>query len=613
MTHGGTDHVTILHVDDDPAFAQLVAINLERRVEGAQVETYERGSAVLERLEAGGVDCIVSDYQMPGLTGVELLESVRERSAVPFVLFTGHGSEDVASDAISAGVTDYVQKHTGDDQWLLLANRVERAVREHRALAAREEADRRFSTLIEAMPGVAYRSPLDPRWPISFVSKGCRELTGYARHELESGEVSWGGDIVHPAHRGDGWDEIVAAVEAGERYKRTYRIQTRAGETKWVSEHGLGVTERGDVAAVEGYVIDVTKRRERRRELREKESLLDSLFESIPIHLFVKDEEARHVRVSSAHIDDPDAVVGKTDLELQSRPAFEHCRASFEDDRRVLESNEPILDKQEYLPTLDRWNLTSKVPWTDDDGTVVGIIGITQDITERKHQKREIVRQNERLSEFANIVSHDLKGPLNVATGNLELARETQDADRLDTVADALERINDIVDDVLSMARDGPAVLDREYVGLHDAVTEAWQTIGDPGATLEMPDGLGTVHCDRVRLVRLLENLFRNAVEHGSTAPIVTVRRLEDEVGFVVIDDGPGIPDEARELVFEQGFSTGKNGTGYGLSIVADIADAHGWTPRIRDADGDGVRIEILTGGGGAAEGEAQSNSTSED
>ncbi|AFK19077.1 response regulator [Haloferax mediterranei ATCC 33500] len=617
MTHGETDHVTILHVDDDPAFAQLVAINLERRIEGANVETYERGTAVLDQLATGGVDCIVSDYQMPEMTGVELLETVREQYDVPFVLFTGHGSEEVASDAISAGVTDYVQKNTGDDQWLLLANRVERAVREHRALAAREEADRRFSTLIEAMPGVAYRSPLDPGWPISFVSEGCLELTGYEREALESGDISWGGDVVHPNDRGGGWDEIVDAVEAGERYKRTYRIQTRTGETKWVREHGLGVTEDGEVAAVEGYVYDVTEKHHRRMELREKESLLDSLFESVPIHLFVKDEAARHVRVSSALVDDPDALVGKTDLELSTLPEFEHHKQAFADDCRVLETNEAIIDKEEYLPDLDRWNLTSKVPWTDDDGNVVGIIGTTLDITERKRQEQEIIRQNKRLGEFASIVSHDLKGPLNVAQGNLELVREETETEneRLDTVADALERIGDIVDDVLSMARGGANDLERDNVDLEEAVVEAWRSIDatETDATLETPDRLGTIHCDRVRLVRLLENLFWNAVEHGSTGPTITVRRLQDDVGFAVIDDGPGIPEESREHVFERGYSTDEDGTGYGLSIVADIAEAHGWNPRVRTANGGGARIEIVTRDGLAQAETAQSNSTSDD
>ncbi|ELZ85921.1 HTR-like protein [Haloferax elongans ATCC BAA-1513] len=617
MIDGGGDDISILHVDDDPMFSELVSHNLTRRIDGVHIDTCERPDVVLDRVESDAVDCIVSDYQMPGMNGVELLEAVRESSDVPFILFTGHGSEAVASDAIAAGVTDYVQKDPGGDQWVLLANRVRRAISEYRAVEAQKESNRRFSTLIRAMPGVAYRSPIDSAWPMDFVSEGCRELTGYDPAELESGEVMWGADIVHPEHRGDGWDEILAAVEAGDRFDRTYRIRTRDGETKWVREQGLGVMEDGEAVAIEGYIFDVTDEHRRGIELRQKETLLDSLFENVPVHLFVKDDEARHVRVSSALVDDPESFVGKTDLEACVASEIQHRRRAYEDDRHVLETGEPILDKEEYVSNLDRWNLTSKVPWTDDDGNVVGIIGVSQDTTERKRRKQVLSRQNERLAEFANIVSHDLRNPLSVAHGNLELLQDDIDDERLETVADTLDRIDDIVEDVLSMAREGRNVLDRERVSLADAVEEAWQTVHAEGATLELPESLGTIHCDRARLVRLLENLLRNATEHAftddRTTPEITVQRLEDEVGFAVIDDGPGIPDAERESVFERGYTTDEDGTGYGLAIVAEIADAHDWDVRIRDAAGGGARIEVRTGQGLAPEADAQSNSTSED
>ncbi|WP_411963221.1 response regulator [Haloferax sp. YSMS24] len=656
MNDGDATGIRLLHVDDDPHFAELASLNLERRLPGVDVETCERGSQALDRLESERFDCLVSDFQMPEMDGVELLEAVRERSDVPFILFTGHGSEEVASDAIAAGVSDYVQKRPGSDQWVLLANRIRRAVREHRAVAERDESDRRFSTLIEAMPGVAFRTPVDPSWPIEFISDGCAELTGYDSETFESGDLTWE-DIVHPDDRGDDWDEITTAVETGEPFDVTYRIQTREGETKWVREQGLGVEENGEVCAVEGYVLDVTEERSRRLELREKETLLDSLFESVPVHLFAKDADARHVRVSSALVDDPESFVGKTDLELHATSSEEHRRQAYEDDRAVLETGDPILDKEEYLSNLDRWNLTSKVPWVDDDGDVVGIIGISRDITERKRHKQEVLAQNERLNEFASIVSHDLRNPLNVAHGNVELARKDHpDDERLDTALDALERLDDIVDDVWSMARQGQNVIDRKRVLLADAVDEAWRTVETADATLSVTDPLGTVHSDRSRLVRLLENLFRNAVEHGSTssqrspddavehgstgnrtpsddvaerrsagsqarpdnavdhdATTVTVRRLEDEVGFVVTDDGPGIPEAERESVFDRGYTTDESGTGYGLAIVADIVDAHGWDVRIGDSSSGGARIEVVTGRGLHPEDGAQSNSTSED
>ncbi|PSQ44033.1 histidine kinase, partial [Halobacteriales archaeon SW_7_68_16] len=124
----------VLHVDDDPAFTELTVDMLERQEDQFTVETAHSASEGLELLAGGGFDCIVSDYDMPGRNGLEFLEVIREQFPdLPFILFTGKGSEEVASDAISAGITDYLQKGGGTERYELLANRIETAVRQYRA------------------------------------------------------------------------------------------------------------------------------------------------------------------------------------------------------------------------------------------------------------------------------------------------------------------------------------------------------------------------------------------------------------------------------------------------------------------------------------------------
>jgi len=132
--------VNILHVDDDPEFAEITCKFLEREDERFTVSVETTVEDGLARLRQEAIDCIVSDYDVPGGDGIEFLETVREHYPdLPFILFTGKGSEGVASEAISAGVSDYLQKESGTDQYTVLANRITNLVSQYRAIATVEE------------------------------------------------------------------------------------------------------------------------------------------------------------------------------------------------------------------------------------------------------------------------------------------------------------------------------------------------------------------------------------------------------------------------------------------------------------------------------------------
>ncbi|MFB6270507.1 MAG: sensor histidine kinase, partial [Halobacterium sp.] len=212
--------------------------------------------------------------------------------------------------------------------------------------------------------------------------------------------------------------------------------------------------------------------------------------------------------------------------------------------------------------------------------------------TERRLRERtaELARQNDRLEEFATIVSHDLRAPLNVAAGRLELAREDADVDHLDDVAEALDRIETLIEDTLTLAREGQMVSDRGRVEFPEVATACWEHVATADATLDVVDEFA-VCADADRLQQVFENLFRNAVEHGGPDVTVTVGRLED--GFYVADDGPGVPAADRDQVFDRGFTTSDDGTGFGLAIVDEIADAHGWDVDVTESDAGGARFEV--------------------
>ncbi|MFH5799778.1 GAF domain-containing sensor histidine kinase [Haladaptatus sp. CMAA 1911] len=220
---------------------------------------------------------------------------------------------------------------------------------------------------------------------------------------------------------------------------------------------------------------------------------------------------------------------------------------------------------------------------------------IYTDITVQKQRQRKLERQNERLDEFANVVSHDLRNPLNIATGRLELLAEEVDNDHVPPIRRALARMESLIGDVLAMARQGKVVSETEPVSLTRVVRNAWMMVSTDEAELRLDDSLAVVDADEGRLRELFENLFRNAIEHAGSDVTVTVAPLPDTDGFFVADDGNGISADDYRTVFEHGYSTTDAGTGFGLAIVNSIAEAHGWEVRASESKTGGARFEIFT------------------
>ncbi|WP_018258090.1 GAF domain-containing sensor histidine kinase [Halomicrobium katesii] len=225
---------------------------------------------------------------------------------------------------------------------------------------------------------------------------------------------------------------------------------------------------------------------------------------------------------------------------------------------------------------------------------IVAALERTEQEDRLREQARELERKNERLEEFTSIVSHDLRNPLNVALGRVEYVRNDRDDDHLATAQQALERMAAIIEETLALARQGHSVSDREPVSVPEIAHRCWQTVQTASATLETAfEGAFTVLADRERLAHVLENLITNAVEHGGENVTVRIGPLTDEPGFYVEDDGPGIPETERSDVFETGYTTAQDGTGFGLSLVRDIVTAHGWTITATTGSNGGARFEI--------------------
>jgi two-component system sensor kinase FixL len=220
--------------------------------------------------------------------------------------------------------------------------------------------------------------------------------------------------------------------------------------------------------------------------------------------------------------------------------------------------------------------------------------GIIRDITERRRRENQLQDQKERLDEFADILTHDIRNPLSVAQGYTGIAQENHESPELEKVSESLSRIDELVEDVLQLSKAGRSIGETESVDIEDCIHESWDGVETPRATLRVDDELGSITADKSRFQELLGNLFRNAIDHGCGDVTVRMGPLSGEPGLYVSDNGPGISKSVRSEVFEHGYSTNQEGTGYGLSIVHQIVEAHGWEINITESTEGGARFEII-------------------
>jgi len=218
--------------------------------------------------------------------------------------------------------------------------------------------------------------------------------------------------------------------------------------------------------------------------------------------------------------------------------------------------------------------------------TVGELIGHT---LRRDRRHREIERQNERLERFASVISHDLQNPLSVISGYADLAKESGARADIERISEAASRMEAILDDLRTLARDAEDLGEREPIDVSTLVERSRTAVDLRSATVET-EPVGVIEADPGRLRQAFENLFRNAIEHAGAD--VTIRVGPISGGFAVSDDGPGIPAGKREAVFEEGY-TDDGGTGLGLSIVRTVIEAHGWSIEAAESDAGGARFEI--------------------
>ena len=658
--------VRVLHVDDDGDLAAIASDYLERESDRLSVTTATDPERALERVRSEPFDCVVSDYQMPEMSGFQLLEAVRaENPDLPFILFTGKGSEEVASEAVSAGVTDYLQKETGTEQYAVLANRVEnavaaaraeeRAARQERITALVRDINRRLvaaGTVAEIDRAVCAAFADSETYRFAWIGSPDPETGEIAVRAAAGGAAEYLADVTirhddTPRGRGPagraartGTVQYAASVADDDSFALWREAARRHGFESVVAVPLSAAANRHDVLAVYADTVDATSETERAvlaelgdtigeakaaAETRRRLEGLHAVTREL-VDAETKSEVARltvdAVRDTLGYpnnlvrlVDDDDrlqpvAISEGAAVMLGDRPAYPvgegtAGRAFADGETLVVDDVQDVDDGYDrkdarasmYVPIGDHGTLsigdTVVGAFDDSDVYLAEIFAANAEAAlDRVEQAQRRKRQNERLSAFTSVVSHDLRNPLSVLVGSLPLAEETGESEHFERCYDALDRMERLLDDLLRLAREGEAVDAPVPVDLAVVARDAWGSVDTADSDCRVETD-ATVLADRSRLQQLLENLVRNSTEHGGDAVTVTVGDLPEAEGFFVADDGRGIPEGQRERVFESGVSTSADGTGFGLAIVAEIASAHGWSVSVAESDACGARIEI--------------------
>ncbi|WP_165874839.1 PAS domain S-box protein [Natrarchaeobius oligotrophus] len=579
-----------------------------RRFDVHREPTVEGG---LERLadENVRVDCVVSHHDPPECDALAFVDRSREIDPnVPLIVLVDRNAESVAERAIERGATDCHVRTEGGERSGLLANRIRNAVEHRRTERNLERRRQRLETLIDTVPGIVYRSRNEPGWPIEIIEGDCEEITGYRPVELESGRVSMGRDVVHPDDRDRTWAVVQDALENRDDYELTYRIVTADGETRRMRERGRGIYDDGELAALEGFITDVTERTERERERRRNQRRFEAIFEDPKTLVGLLDLDGTLIDANRTAMSYVDA-----DLEeLRGTPFWETPWWTTDVRDRVRRWVERAASGEyvDYETDLDRsggrgGRVSGTVrPVTDDDGEPTSLIASARDITEQRNRNRTLESTRDKLAVLNQVVRHDLRNHMQIVRGRGRLlAPHVDDAgeQHLEEVLLSVEEAIDLTETARELTEtmfgDDEQLRPVSVQQVVASVVETaetryeWATI-----TVDGTDAETTVRADDM-FESVVHNLVQNALVHNdSTHPTVEVSidRRNGSVFVSVADDGPGISNRRKEQVFGHGEKGLESpGTGIGLYLVRTLVEGYGGEVWIEDNEPTGTVVRV--------------------
>ncbi|MEN6442122.1 MAG: PAS domain S-box protein [Methanoregula sp.] len=695
--------ISILYVDDEPALLEITKLFLERSGDFI-VNVAESVQTGLSMLAAIGVDAIISDYQMPGTDGITFLKKVRASgNTIPFIIFTGKGREEIASEALNSGADFYIQKG-GDpkSQFIELSYKIQQAVRRNRAEKALKISEARFrdfferaddliailspsgtfqyvndtwcrvleyskdesyalsfltilapdkkdetgtlfdnflkgkesfniitvfvsrtgrripvecsfsvqtdgeniislqgifrdvseqekiqgelveskrmlTTLMDNLPGMTYRCRNDRDWTMEFVSGGCAVLTGYSSDELIGNRRIAFNDLILPEYQNRVWEKWQEILKDHTVFHDEYAIKTATGQIKWVWEQGRGVySPSGDVLALEGYIIDITERKQIEKILRESERNYREIFDATNEAISIDEiSTGRLIDVNMRMLEmygysQKKEILERTIGDLSAGiPPYTQSEA-IEYIKKTLTDGPQVFEWQAKTKTGETFWVEMSLQRSQIGGQD-RILAVVRDMTGRKCMEQSLQQMNKKLKILSSTTRHDINNKLTILSGYSGLVKEMVPDEKIQSFVGIQENAIADISKILKFTKE------YEQLGVEMPTWLTVQTVLSsaiseiqikPLTFSDTTKGL-QVFADSM-FERVFYHLIDNIIRHAASATAVQVGYTVSNGDCVIWikDDGPGILPENKEKIFQRGF--GKN-TGLGLFISREI------------------------------------------
>ncbi len=382
----------------------------------------------------------------------------------------------------------------------------------------------------------------------------------------------------------------------------------------------------GNIIGLVGGGRDITRQKEAELRLTAERNLLRTVIDNLPDCIYAKDRDARKVLANPGDVKNMGLtteaeVLGKTDFELFPSDI---AAAFFTDDQAVLTTGQPVINREEKVIRPDgeaRWLLTTKVPWRDAHGTIIGLVGIGRDITDKKHLEEQFLRAQrmESIGRLATGIAHDLNNILAPILISIALLRQKVQDDEglgiLTRLEASAKRGADIVKQVLGFGRglEGQRMPVNPQLLIRDVIRITTETFSKSiQVETDVAPDASLVSGDMTQLHQVLLNLCvnaRDAMPKGGKLKL-RVRNFTADAHFVslnpeakpvayvlfeVTDNGHGIPPDIRDRIFEPFFTTKElgKGTGLGLSTTLSIVKSHGGLILVESELGKGSTLQV--------------------